>query len=475
VWLFVLALAMRLVNGATGSLKLDDFHSLHHARADGLARFFEVLSQDNHPPLFFLVLRSVRALFGETPFALRLPSLVFGLALVPMTWHVARRLTPRGRFLATFLVAVSSLHVELSSDARMYSLLALASTAFLSELLDVFEEGRSGLALGLWMAVGLHTHYHFLYVLLLLGGGALALACFEPSLRPVRVRLMAGLALGLLLALPWYLLVFPGQLGHGLAPGGSDGSPLRLLEGYKNLVFWNVSVSAQRFRWIGLAGSAALLAAAALGAFFALRTRDPLRRARGALLVLTAIGVPALAALVTQLSPRAGFEWRYVSGALVALCWLAAEAGTEAGAWLRTRALGTAGVALAALVISLANLADPGEEDYRGAVTALLAEVRPGDKVVAADWQPELFPHALGYRYYAAQLGAGRELPALLDFDRDFSLVAPAELDSAPRVFACLRSMPDGCALLQLLRHRYPHETVRPFGRSVYLHEFGRD
>ena len=149
--------------------------------------------------------------------------------------------------------------------------------------------------------------------------------------------------------------------------------------------------------------------------------------------MLTAFGIPALAALVTQLTPRAGFEWRYVSGALVALCWLAAAAGTEEGAWRRVRALGAAGVALAALVISLANLADPGEEDYRGAVTALLAEARPGDKVVAADWQPELFPHALGYRYYAAELAAldeharGCEACALqLRLEREISAAAPA-------------------------------------------------
>ncbi|NOT30651.1 MAG: hypothetical protein HOP15_09420, partial [Planctomycetes bacterium] len=90
--LLALALLLRVANGALGSLALDDFHSLHHARAADLASFFRVLVQDNHPPLHFLLVRAARALFGEQAWALRLPALLAGLGALAFVWRIGARL-----------------------------------------------------------------------------------------------------------------------------------------------------------------------------------------------------------------------------------------------------------------------------------------------------------------------------------------------------------------------------------------------
>lgn len=475
--LFLLALGLRLANIAWGSLKLDDFHSLHHARGEDLRAFFTVLARDNHPPLAFLLVKGARALLGEAPWALRIPSLLAGLGTFWIVWRLGARLAcGRGRVAAALLLATSSLHVELSSDVRMYALLGLASAGLLEGLLARLEDGRGAWRIALWTFVGLHAHYHFLYTLAVLGAATLLLVTCLPAYRQSRWPVLAAFALAGLLSLPWYVLGFPEQLGHGLAPGGSNASILRTLEGLKNLVFMNVSVAGPWLRIVALGASSLMLALLALGVLDSLpRARPRSRPALAVLIGAAALLVPALTFVAARLSPRAGFEWRYLVGALPALCLAVGAEACSQGRFARLRRASVAAVGLIALLVALPNARDPGEEDYHGAVEWILAQSEPGDGLVAADWQPVLFPHAIGWEYYAPRLAAGRTLPPRLEYSDDFSLLEPAELDRHRRVFCCLRSLPANCALLRSLRRAFPSEETLVFGRSVYVHVFTRE
>ncbi|MSR62430.1 MAG: hypothetical protein EXS08_08295 [Planctomycetes bacterium] len=477
--LLALGLALRLANAATGSLKLDDFHSLFHARATDLAEFFRVLRLDNHPPLSFLLVHAARALFGESPWALRLPSLLSGMGTLLVAWRLGARLSSRtAQALLVWLLAVSTLHVELSTDVRMYALLALASVGLLEGLVALLEDGRGALRVALWTWVGLHAHYHFLYSLACLAGTAAWLVASHPSYR-VRWRpLLAAFACAGALALPWYALGFPAQLRHGLPPGGANAELLRLGEGFKNFLFLNVSVagSGSGLRALGLAGSGLALLLALSGALaLLLRDRARGRLALGALCLASAFGVPLLAWLAARCSPRAGYEWRYLVGALPAFALLVAVEGNATGRLAVLRRAAALLVALSALVLSVANARDPGEEDYQGGVAWILEQATPQDVVVAADWQPGLFPHALAWNYYAERLQQGRELPRVIAHTSDYSLQDPWRVNDAERVFCCLRSLPNGCGLLRRLRADFAHEDVRAFGRSVYVHTFTRE
>jgi 4-amino-4-deoxy-L-arabinose transferase-like glycosyltransferase len=462
--LLVLAALLRAWNGWFASLKLDDFHSIHHARAAGVSAFFEVLLQDNHPPLSFLLVKACRWLFGEAEMALRLPALLAGLGAVGLTWRMARRMEAGPRALATALVAVSSLHIDLSSDVRMYALLALAVAGLLDGLLDLIEEGRGTVRIVLWTFVGLHAHYHFLYPLALLVPCAWLLA---PDRRGSLFRALVGAGV---LALPWYALGFPTQLGHGLAPGGSHTSPAVLAEGLFHLVFWNISVAGPAWRWVFLLSGLLLGGLVVLG--IAEAWRGPrASRVRLVLLLSVALGAPVLSMASALASARAGFEWRYLIGSVVPVALLAAGGDSRpALARLRTGLLGL--VTVVATILASFNALDPGEEDYRGAIAALLEQSRAGDAVVAADRQPRLFPHSLAWDYYSRRLARGRPIPEALPFDDGFALTDPGALEGFPRVWCVLRSMNDGCTLLRQLRRRYPTEVREVFGRAIWLHRF---
>jgi dolichyl-phosphate-mannose-protein mannosyltransferase len=82
---------------------------------------------NNHLLNTFLAKVSV-SVFGNEPWAVRLPALVAGIALVPATFVLTRVLYGRiAALLAAALVAVSSTLVEYSTNARGYTIVALAT------------------------------------------------------------------------------------------------------------------------------------------------------------------------------------------------------------------------------------------------------------------------------------------------------------------------------------------------------------
>ena len=470
-----IALALRIWSAEATSLWLDDFHSLHHARASNWSEFLASVRTDNHPPLFLALLRVTRSVFGESELVLRAPSIVFGLGAIVLVWCVMRRTADRRTSLtAALLLAVSSLHLEASAGVRMYALLALAVLGTIEAGTELLERGRGAWRLALWTVIGLHTHYHFVHATLVLSATALGLAFLHPAYRERRRALLSALGIAGLLSVPWYAFGFAEQLQHDLAPGGSAVSPMRLAQSMLHLVFHDVALHGPVWRVVFVASGALVVVASLLGAAHLVR-RAKGRPALAALLVAGAFGLPAWTALAAALSTRAGFEWRYLCGAIAPFVMLAAVGGVSRELPLvRARQAATAFALVAALVLTSFNAAHPGHEDYRGAAQAIVADARPGDAVVAADWQPTIFPHSIGWEYYAGRQDVATQVPRALAFTDELALVAPHELASLTRVRCVLRSIPGQATMLRTLRAEFPREDARAFGRGVFLVTFSR-
>jgi 4-amino-4-deoxy-L-arabinose transferase-like glycosyltransferase len=479
LWSIVaLALVLRVANSWITSLHLDDFHTLYHVRAPDLAEFFHRLKQDNHPPLSFLVVRLVRTLFGEDEFVLRIPAILYGVATVPVVWQIARRLPSRAaRATAALFVGCSSLNLELSSDLRMYSLLTLALAGFLGAALDLLEQKRGFARCVLWTVVGLHTHYHFVHALAVIAGACVLVAWLHDELRQGLWRMLGALGVAAVLSLPWFALGFPAQLAHDLPPGGSEVSFGRLAEGLVHLVYLNLRLGGTGLRVVFLGAGAILLGLALLAA-----TQLVVKERRGAasgtwlVILATAVLLPAWSALASWLMPRAGFEWRYIAGAVAPLALLTARGAYWPGPFARVRRIAVGAAIVAALVLCVINVRDPGRENNRDAVRAIVTRAAPGDAVVAAEWQPRLFPHSGAWNYYAPRLlPPGRELPHLVDFLPDFTFPPGTDFSPYRRVFFMGRSIPDHMPMLLDLRKQFPHETKELYGMSIWMLTFERD
>lgn len=86
---------------------------------------------DPHPPLYYTLLKGWHALAGNSEAAMRLPSVLFGVATVPLVFAMGRMLDV-GRSgvvcgsLAAAMFALSPVHLQYAQEARPYSMLTWA-------------------------------------------------------------------------------------------------------------------------------------------------------------------------------------------------------------------------------------------------------------------------------------------------------------------------------------------------------------
>jgi len=110
-----------------------------------------VLLSDTSPPLYYLLLQCWTLIFGTSDLALRLFSVSFSIASLPLIAALACRIAGRRAAIASsVLFAFCPLVVYYSTEGRMYSLLIFLTlaTAFVSLLLQ--ERGLRVFYCSLW-------------------------------------------------------------------------------------------------------------------------------------------------------------------------------------------------------------------------------------------------------------------------------------------------------------------------------------
>lgn len=120
----------------------------------------------NNQLLHTLLVHVASSLFGDAPWAIRLPAFLAGVLVVPATYVVARLLYGRdAALLAAALVAASSSLVEYSTNARGYSLLTLWFLVALALAAYLAATGNrlAAVALAVAAALGFYTIPTMLY------------------------------------------------------------------------------------------------------------------------------------------------------------------------------------------------------------------------------------------------------------------------------------------------------------------------
>ena len=345
-----------------------------------------------------------------------------------------------------------------ATDEDGFTLLTYPS--FEEEMEDAPWLGRVGTSasarLALWLVVGAHSHYFFVQYAAWSGLALVAWALLSRrTLAPIR-PFVVPLVVAALACTPWYATGFREQLAHALPPGGKDAGLTGWAEAQIHLFFLNLRLGGPTLRLVFIASGAALFGLACWG-IVSLARRAP-RAPLTWLLFAAGLFVPAAAAAVAANWERAGFTWHYVLPSTAAMALLASQ-GLGAGP-LQTARRAALTVSLGACVLlSLLNARGPGSEDFPGAVRHLASLYRPGDAVVAVEWQPNLFPQHQPLRYYAPRVAP--ELPEALPMNRHYSLARPADLDAFERVLLLRTDLPDTQHLMGLLRERFQQRSRR--------------
>jgi uncharacterized membrane protein len=105
---------------------LDEAISIHQAHLSLHDLFENLYYGDRHPPLHHLSLWLTVRTFGDSEFALRLPSLIAGTLVIPAIYELGRELYDRRTgLIAAAFIAVSPLLVWYSQEVRMYAFVTL--------------------------------------------------------------------------------------------------------------------------------------------------------------------------------------------------------------------------------------------------------------------------------------------------------------------------------------------------------------
>ncbi len=201
----LLAFALRLYRLDLQSFAFDEgwtSYAIHHS----WGAMWGVLAPDNHPPLYYLVVKGFAEVAGYGDFPVRFVSVMCGTALVVALYVLGGRLYgPAAGLSAAALAALSPLFVYYAQEARMYSLLMLLSTLSSYSMIRLSREPESRLwwaTYALSAAGALYTHYFA--VLLLLTHNVVALVWLAARRRTGLLgRWLLGQIAVALLFLPW--------------------------------------------------------------------------------------------------------------------------------------------------------------------------------------------------------------------------------------------------------------------------------
>jgi len=180
----------------------DEAYTYFDASAPDLGELFHrLMLGETHPPLYFLIEFAWGRIAGWSDEALKIPAYIFGVALIPGTYLLAR--TAGGRLCATIaaaLVAFDARQIYYSADARPYSLAALEIVAaiWLFSLLlrrRTFVNAAALLTVGTLLAYTQYSGATFLVGMLL----------YSLAFLRGRIRLVAFVVVGSIGAafLPW--------------------------------------------------------------------------------------------------------------------------------------------------------------------------------------------------------------------------------------------------------------------------------
>ena len=149
---FVMALLLRIA-ALDAPMRYDESYTFNnHSSRDALNIISDYTTPNNHILQSVLVHISFK-LFGNSPIALRLPALLAGILLIPVTfWTVRRLLDDVAGLVGAGLVALSGPLISYSANARGYTLLTLLFLAGFA-LATRLVEKRSLTAWALFVAV----------------------------------------------------------------------------------------------------------------------------------------------------------------------------------------------------------------------------------------------------------------------------------------------------------------------------------
>lgn len=160
---------------------------------------------DSNPPLYYLMIHFWLK-FGNSDIFLRLPSLIFNLAVIPVIYMLGKKIiNAKTGLMAALLFTVSPLSIYLSTEARLHGLALILITLTVLKFFDLLNNpsGKNICLFLVFLIPALYTHYYSLLCL-----PALTLIVYYKKTKLKILLWFKILLAAFILYLPWIIPVF---------------------------------------------------------------------------------------------------------------------------------------------------------------------------------------------------------------------------------------------------------------------------
>ncbi len=375
------------------------------------------------PPLHHAVLWVTVRLLGASEFAVRLPSLLAGVALVPALYWVGSVIyDKRTGWVAALLASIAPFCVWYSQEARMYAIFMLLATLAVGAVVQAIRLGTTAwwVVYGVLTGLLLWTQY-FAILPVIVQQAAIAWVLWRHRHDVQRRRSLVfgwfvSFAVVLLIVTPMLPLLVDqmrayGQRTEALVPGQAGLGSSSFGGGI------SIYAVGANFIWalLGYHADGAMVQIAALWPLLLLLALMMLGRGRSghSVLLLALVVVPLAALFAVGSVKRDLFELRYFSGAVPVMLLLVARMVTSTTVRRSASVIATSvlmALMLAGLVDQQVNGANPRVYDFQGAFDRIAEQAEPGDVVL---YEPVYL--AAVAEYYAPDIESrpvGAKVPA---------------------------------------------------------------
>lgn len=168
--IFLLGLALRIYDLATESIWFDEAFSAAISNNDPFKIMEIVFNRgvEGNPPLYYITLHFWMQAFGDSEFALRLLSALFGTASIIATYALGKLMfNTRAGIMAALILSVSLFHIQFSQEARAYTMMAFFSIMSFYFFIRLTERRHIsyGVLYLLSSVLMVYAHYYGIFVL----------------------------------------------------------------------------------------------------------------------------------------------------------------------------------------------------------------------------------------------------------------------------------------------------------------------
>ncbi|MCX6393642.1 MAG: glycosyltransferase family 39 protein [Solirubrobacterales bacterium] len=381
-----LAGAVARIVGDRDSIAWDEVYLYSWVHGKGLGQMMHLVAvHEKTPPLGF-VLSWISDQMGSSPSLIRIPSLIAGVALIPLVAALGRRLGgQRTGVVAALLVAASPFLVFYSVEARSYSLTVALCTASTLLLVRALKDGRRADWVGYSLVAAFALMSHYTAFAVLAAQTLWAVAAYPRNRKSILLT-QAGPLLAALIWLPWLKQQVDNssdELHRIAAVSPLDFGNVSAIIGHSLVGHPLTSVARLPGQWglsLVLSGLAVAAVALVVDRLRGRASQEPMTRANIWLLVVLALAPLALALGVSLQPGQSMLLARNLITAVPAVALLVASLMASRGraVALASTALVTAGLALGT-VVELRQIQRPATGP---AADAIASRWKPGDRVI---------------------------------------------------------------------------------------------